>query len=168
MRRIVDVTSCFALTEQEMRAAPLCTHCGFKPGATSGASADAVLHAFDDELDTLTDTWTQTLLANLEDSTAKESVELLEPEAAKLVVAEFTRAGELPNQVQDDFVQALKDALSGLEKVPVTANALRAALLAGGGAATPEELKLRFGRFVGRIGEGCAAGSGAAGGGVTA
>ena len=157
MRRIVDVTSCFALTEQEMRAAPLCAHCGFKPGATSGASADATLNAFDDELDTLTDTWTQTLLANLEDSTAKESVELLEPEAGKLV-AEFTSAGELPDEVQDDFVQALKDALSGLEKVPVTADALRDALLAGGGAATPEELKLRFGRFVDDLAKGASPG----------
>ena len=147
LHRLVNLTSCFALTEREMRTAPICPHCGFKPGSQPGASADAKLNALDAELDTLTDAWTQTLLANLQDATAKESVALLEPEAAKLV-AEFVHAGELPSNVDESFVQALQDALSGLEKVLVPADALRNALLAGGSAATPEELKQRFGRFV--------------------
>ena len=147
LHRLVDLTSCFALTEQEVRTAPVCPHCGFKPGAEPVASAEAALTALDDELDALTDAWTRTLLANLDDPTAKESLKLLEPEPAKLV-AEFIRASKLPDQVTDGFVQALQDALSGLEKVSVTTENLRAALLSGGCPATPEEIKQRFGAYV--------------------
>ena len=153
LRRLVDLTSCFALTEQEVRTAPVCPHCGFKPDSQSGPSAEAELNAVDDQLDTLTEAWTQTLLANLQDSTAQESIELLEPEAAKLVT-EFLRAGKLPDTVDNAFVQALKDALSGLAKVPVPIDALRDALLAGGSAATPDELKQRFGQFVDGLAKG--------------
>ena len=157
LSRLVNLTSCFALTEQEMRTAPICPHCGFKPGGESTASADATLSAVDDELDTLTNAWTRTLLANLQDSTAKESIALLEPEDRKLVTAVID-AGQLPNSVDDGFVQALKEALSGLEKVLVPVDALRNALLAGGSAATPDELKQRFGQFVDDLAKGAPAG----------
>ena len=156
LRRLVNLTSCFALTKHEMRTAPICPHCGFKPGEST-ASADATLSALDDELDALTNAWTQTLLANLQDSTAKESIALLEPEAQKLVTA-FIDAGQLSNNVDDGFVQALKDALSGLEKVLVPVDALRNALLAGGSAATPNELKQRFGQFVDELAKDAPAG----------
>ena len=147
LRRIVELESCFALTEQDLWAAPVCPHCGFKAGAKSSPSAEATLDALDDELDELTDAWTHTLLTNLDDAAAKASTELLEPEAAKLV-AEFAQAGRLPDDVSNDFVQALKDVLSGLEKVSVTTESLRAALLTGGAPAKPEEMKRRFGAYV--------------------
>ena len=153
LNRLIDLTSCSALTEQELYATPVCPHCGFKPGSQSGPSAEAELNALDDQLDTLTQAWTQTLLASLQDATAQESIELLEPEAAK-PVTEFIRAGKLPDDVDDAFVTALKDALSGLEKVPVPIDALRDALLAGGSAATPDELKQRFGQFVDSLAKG--------------
>ena len=167
LHRLVDLTSCFALTEQEVRTAPVCPHCGFKPGGKSDIPAEAALNALDDELDALTDAWTRTLLANLDDPTAKESLKLLEPEATKLV-AEFIRAGKLPNEVTDSFVQGLQDALSGLEKVSVTTENLRAALLSGGCPATPEENKAALRGLCGRVGEGQGAGQGADCGGVTA
>ena len=145
IRPLVELTSCRVPTEQEMYDAPLCPRCGFKPDSQSGASADAILSDVDDKLDYLTEVWTQTLISHL--LVAAESVELLDPEAAKLVT-DFKLSGKLPNDVDDAFVQALRDALSGLEKVPVPIDALRDALLAGGAAATPEELKERFGEFV--------------------
>ena len=147
LRRIVEVESCFALTEQDLQAAPTCPHCGFKAGLESGSSAKARLDALDDELDAMTDAWTQTLLANLNDPAAQASMKLLEPDAADLV-AKFAQAGRLPDELDDDFVQALKDALSGLEKVSVTTESLRAALLAGGAPVEPEEMKRRFGAYV--------------------
>ena len=150
LRRIVELKSCFALTEQDLRTAPTCPHCGFKAGTASGPSAEAALGALDDELNTLTDAWTQALLANLDDPAAKDSVKLLETEAANLV-AEIIRADRLPDAVDDDFVQAMQDVLSGLEKVSVTTESLRAALLAGGAPAKPEEIKQRFGAYVDRL-----------------
>ena len=147
MRRVVDVISCFDLTEQEMQTTPVCPHCGFRINGETGASAAATLDAFDSELDALTGAWTRTLLESLQDATAKESVGLLEAPAVEQLTA-FADAGQLPDEVDDGFVQALKDALSGLQRVPVHVDALRAALIAGGAAATPGDLKQRFGKFV--------------------
>jgi ElaB/YqjD/DUF883 family membrane-anchored ribosome-binding protein len=33
--RLASLKSCFALTEQELEASPVCPHCGFKPAAES-------------------------------------------------------------------------------------------------------------------------------------
>ena len=54
LRRIVELEICFALTEQDLQAAPACPHCGFKAGTGSGPSAEAMLTDLDAELDALT------------------------------------------------------------------------------------------------------------------
>ena len=150
LRRIVELESCFALTEQDLRAAPACPHCGFKAGRASLPSAEAMLDVLDNELDAMTDAWTRALLTNLEDPATKASVELLQPESANLL-AEFVQVGRLPDEVDDDFAGALQEVLSGLEKVSVTQESLRAALLTGGTPAKPEDLKQRFGIYVDRL-----------------
>ena len=50
----------------------------------------------------------------------------------------------LPDDLSQDFISALQDALSGLIKVLFKTEALRAALLAGGSPVTPAEMKKRF------------------------
>jgi hypothetical protein len=55
--RLAGLKSCFALTDKEMDASPVCPHCNFKPGAeTLTSSARTVLDGLDDELDNLVDT----------------------------------------------------------------------------------------------------------------
>jgi hypothetical protein len=146
--RLAALKSCFGLTEQDLKAAPVCPHCGFKPGAEfSTAPAGALLTALDEELDTLVVDWTQTLLANLEDPTTKGNLELLKLEAKKLVT-DFLNKRELPDEIDQDFIHALGEVLSGLQKVPVKTSDLRAALLAGGSPTTPAEMKIRFEEFL--------------------
>ena len=140
--RLAELETCFALMEQEMDASPLCPHCGYKPGAESpSAPIGTVLDGLDDELDTLVNSWTRTLLTNLEDPTTK--VDLLKPESKELV-KNFLKKQALPDELDQDFVHALSEALSGLQKIPVKATDLRDALLAGGSPATPAEMKNRF------------------------
>ncbi len=84
--RLAGLKSCFALTEQELEASPVCPHCNFKPAAEPPAApAATMLGALDGELDKLVENWTQTLLANLEDPTTKGNLSLLKPEPRKLV-----------------------------------------------------------------------------------
>jgi len=72
--RLAGLKSCFALSEHEMDASPVCPHCNFKPGSEPPAApAATMLDALDGELDKLVENWTQTLLANLEDPTTKSS-----------------------------------------------------------------------------------------------
>ena len=142
--RLAELKSCFALTEQDMAAAPLCPHCNYKPGPKQpSAPAGKVLDDLDDELDRLVADWTQTLLTNLEDPTTKGNLELLKPEAKKIVNS-FINNRALPDTLDQDFIYALSEVLSGLQKVPVKTEDLRSALLSGGSPVTPAEMKKRF------------------------
>jgi len=72
----------------------------------------------------------------LDDPTTKSNLSLLKPGPRKLVDG-FLKEGALPDSLENDFIQALKEALSGLTRVPVKIAELRDALLAGGSPVTP-------------------------------
>jgi succinate dehydrogenase flavin-adding protein (antitoxin of CptAB toxin-antitoxin module) len=101
----------------------------------------------DEELDKLVENWTQTLLTNLEDPTTKGDLDLLKPEQKKLVNG-FIKKRVLPDEIDQDFIHALQEVLSGLEKVSVNTADLRTALLTGGSPATPAEMKKRFEEYL--------------------
>ncbi len=142
--RLAGLKSCFALTEQELNAAPVCPHCNYKPGSEpQTAPAAKMLDALDDELDKLVENWTQTLLTNLEDPTTKGALSLLKPEPRNLVDG-FIKKRALPDNLNQDFIFALKEILSGLTPVSIKIADLRSALLAGGSPVTPAEMRKRF------------------------
>ena len=146
--RLAGLKSCFALTEQELDASPICPRCNFKPAAELlTAPATTMLNSLDSELDNLGENWVQTLLANLDDPTTKGNLGLLMPEPRKLVNA-FIKRRNLPEDLGQDFIHALKEVLSGLTKVTVKVEDLRAALLSGGSPAAPAEMKKRFEEYM--------------------
>lgn len=146
--RLAGLKSCFTLTEQELEASPVCPHCNFKPGAEPPAApAATMLDALDGELDKLVENWTQTLLTNLEDPTTKGNMSLIKPESRKLVGG-FIKKRTLPEDLDQDFIHALQEVLSGLTKVSVKLDDLRAALLSGGSPATPAEMRKRFEEYL--------------------
>jgi hypothetical protein len=152
--RLAGLKSCFALTEQELEASPVCPHCNFKPGAEPPAApAATMLDALDGELDKLAESWAQTLLANLEDPTTKGNLSLLKTEPRKLVDG-FIKKRTLPDDLDQDFIHALQEVLSGLTKVSVKTEDLRAALLMGGSPATPAEMKKRFEEYLDHLTKG--------------
>jgi predicted ATPase len=142
--RLASLTSCFALTEQELVTTPVCPHCSYRPSIEPPTvPAKVVLDTSDHALDTLITDWTQTLLTNLEDPTTQSNLELLRPGSRNMVDA-FLKDRTLPEDLTQDFIQALQEVLSTLIKVEVTTKNLRAALLAGGSPVTPAEMKKRF------------------------
>ena len=148
------LSSCFALTAQEIAVSPTCPHCGFRP-ATENPTAPVgeTLARLDDELDGLLSDWTRTLFANLRDPATQENLALLQPERRERV-AIFLDAEELPETVDPEFVESLREALSGLVKVVVKATHLKAALLEGGSPASPPEIKARFDNYLNRLSSG--------------
>ena len=60
------------------------------------------------------------------------------------------QAGELDQA----FIHAMGEVLSGLQKVPVKTKDLRAALLSGGSPATPAEMKKRFEEYLDKLTKG--------------
>lgn len=152
--RLAGLRSCFALTEPDLDASPVCPHCNFRlVTEPDGRAAGQVLKGLEDELDRIHDGWTNTLLSNLKDPTTQQNLGLLKAGARK-IVDEFLKSQTLPEEISHDFVAALQEALSGLAKVVVTTDNLRSALVAGGSPATLSELKKRFDDYLVDISKG--------------
>lgn len=147
--KLDKLKSCASLVESELSASPFCPHCGFRPANEQGdlLPASNVLKQLDDELDRLIDGWTQTLLDNLDDPIIQENFDLLKP-AARSLIDGFISSKCLPDPVTPEFVAALQEALSGLEKINVSSADIRQSLLQGGSPATPEDLRKRFESFL--------------------
>jgi len=147
--KLDKLKSCASLVDSELSASPVCPHCDFRPANEQGDLLPAanVLKQLDDELDRLLKGWTQTLLDNLDDPTIQENLDLLKP-AARGLVDGFISSKTMPDPVTPDFVAAVQEALSGLEKINVSSEDIRQALLKGGSPATPEDLRKRFETFL--------------------
>ncbi|MCP4214851.1 MAG: ATP-binding protein [bacterium] len=146
--RLINLKSCFALTEKNLESSPICPHCGFKPVEESHASpASRVLGELDDRLACLLTEWTQMLLANLENSEIKKKLELLAPGNRDRINA-FIKDEALPETVNREFTDALKEVFSGLEKIIVNRDHIISHLVGDGLPADPEGLKYRFNMFI--------------------
>ena len=109
--RLDELKSCFVLTEQDLRTAPVCPNCGFRPSTEpANTPAGTELAILDGELDKLVADWTQTLLVNLEAPATREHLDLLQPEPKNLVNG-FIKKKELPERIDQDFIQALSEVL---------------------------------------------------------
>lgn len=141
--------SCSSLDEPTLFSVPVCPHCQFRPSAEQLELIPASnrLHKLDDELDQLLADWRQTLLENLEDPFTQDSLGLLPPASRKLIDA-FLSSRELPEPLTQEFVNAVQEALSGLEKIAVKGDEIKQALLQGGSPATPDDLRKRFDTFM--------------------
>jgi hypothetical protein len=159
--RLAGLKSCFALTEQNLDASPICPHCGFRPAGETGtrgeglgaSNAAAMLNALDDELDRMLDNWTKALLSNLEDPITQTNMDLLKIDDREPLEA-FIKSKELPAPLDSNFVHALKEVLSGLVKITVKAQELQQALQVTDGPATPAEMKKRFEEYIDRLSKG--------------
>jgi hypothetical protein len=147
--KLDKLKSCASLVESELAVSPVCPHCGFRPANEQGELLPAanVLKALDQELDSLLDGWQKTLLDNLDDPIIQANLELLKKAQQKLVTG-FLASKALPDPVPPDFVAAIQEALSGLEKITVSSGDIKDALLQGGSPATPEDLRKRFEQFM--------------------
>ena len=152
--RLVGLESCFVLTKEELLASPVCPHCEFRPSLESPVDAGGrVLARLDDDLDGIVGDWTRTLLDNLNDPATRKNLSLLRPPGRKRVGA-FVKEGVLPDPLEPEFIEALQEVLSGLVKVVMKAEDLRAALLTGGSPARPDEMKRRFDGYLDDLGKG--------------
>jgi len=115
-QRLTDLPICFRLISSELDVSHVCPHCGYKPASDKEMmSASTQLDDFECELDLLLEEWTRTLLANLEDSAIKERLSLIKPKQRKLI-QECTEQQTLPDTLTQDFIQALQEVFSELQK----------------------------------------------------
>jgi hypothetical protein len=152
--RLGDMATCTELSEKELETETICPHCTYKPSEHgSSLSAKDTLSQLDDELDRLMQSWTETLIQNLEDPTVKEAIELLEPHQ-KNIVRDLLKTKELPEKIDQEFISTLRDVLSGLEKKEVSLDELKSILFKNGSPVTVEEMQERFNSFIQEITKG--------------
>ena len=147
--KLDKLKSCASLVESELSASPYCPHCNFRPANEQGDFIPGanVLKQLDEELDRLLEGWQQTLLDNLEDPMIQANLDLLKASARELI-KKFVASKKLADPVTPNFVSAVQEALSGLEKIAVSGEVIKAALLQGGSPATPDDLRKRFEIFL--------------------
>lgn len=153
-QKLLGLKTCFALTREELETRPTCPHCGFRPALTrSSMRADATLEQIDDDLDRALEAWSETLQANLSDSSTGENIALLGPERRASIEA-FVRSGELPRPLTSDFIDGARAVLAGLVKLEIDIDHVRTALLDGGSPSAPHEMKQRFATYVDGLAKG--------------
>ena len=149
---LAELRTCFALTEQDLDASPICPHCEFRPSLEVGATTPKVMDQMDTQLSTLTEAWTSTILSNLETPITQANMELLKADGRKPLET-FVASKALPMPVDSDFVRALKEVLSNLVKITVKIDNLSQALQVTDGPATPDEMKKRFDGYIDQLTE---------------
>ena len=139
--KLATLKTCFNLTEPNLQAEPICPHCKFNPAVESGtSSASHILSQIDQLLDTIITNWTEMLIQNLKDEHTQESIALLSSKD-KATLEAFIASKELPDKVDDNFVNILKEVLAGLIKVTINLDEIRRVISKAGGSITPAELK---------------------------
>jgi hypothetical protein len=149
-----NFVSCTNLTIDELRNTPVCPHCNYMPqrdGISGGASTK--IEEAEDVLEKMVTDWTTALLSNLNDPWVKKNMELLRS-ADKVLLDGFIKTGKLPSPINEDFIIALKEALSKLDKVSITVDDIRKILQSSGGPVTPGEIKDCFNNYIDSLTQG--------------
>jgi hypothetical protein len=97
--------------------------------------------------------WLSVILNNLEDPITRENLALLKSEDRERL-ERVLHSRELPSPLDNDFVQALREVLSGLVKVSVKTENLQEVLQVTAGPATPVEMKKRFEEYIDQLTKG--------------
>lgn len=140
-----DLKICWKLQKSELEHSPVCPHCRYRP-KDEKYSQQVTVQQLEKELEELLETWTNTLLTNLNDSELRENIELLSGEQKQLI-KQFMDDKTFGIPVDLRLVQTIKEVLEGIQKVELPLN--RLLQMAGDGSPlTIEELRLRFEQLV--------------------
>ncbi len=146
--RLGRLVTCFSLEPTDLEQGTFCPHCQYRPvEEPQQAPALARLEAAERETEGILAEWTGTLLQELEDPMTRANLNLLTAPSRALVEG-FLAERVLPDPLKPDFLKALCEALSGLERVSLTLEELGRRLEEGGMPCTVEELRGRFERLL--------------------
>lgn len=140
-----DLKICWKLQKSELEHSPVCPHCRYRPKDEKFAQ-QVTVRQLETELEELLESWTNTLLTNLNDSELRENIELLSGEQKQLI-KQFMDDKTFGIPVDLRLVQTIKEVLEGIQKVELPLD--RLLQMAGDGSPlTIEELRVRFEQLV--------------------
>lgn len=148
--QLTQLETCFSLSEYDLLTYTQCPHCGFKP-SSENYSALSILAQLNKKLRLLYHEWTQIVITELNHATPQR--ELLKPQH-QLLIENFLTQAHLPEEISQDFLEAIQEGLMGLVKVTFNFNELYSVLAAGGAPITMEEIQKRFNKYLATLTQG--------------
>ena len=147
--RLGRFKSCFSLISKDLEDSFFCLHCNFRPLGEPKivANINTLITNLDEELEQIEIRWKQTLIDNLNDPAVQVKFSLLSSKK-KILLEDFIKKQELPEEIDIEFIQTLQEVFSGLEKAEIKIEDLKNALTNGGTPCTLEELNNRFKLFL--------------------
>lgn len=140
-KALSTLKTCYQVSEDNLQHTPLCSECKFRSTEVT-TNEKAMLKTLKEELPSIFENWTETLLTNFNDATVKENIELLKPEQQMLIKDLISnKAFTLPVDIR--LIQAINDLLKGINKVVVSLTDIEE-MMANGSPLTVEELRKRF------------------------
>lgn len=148
-----ELKECNALQEEELLYSPICPHCSYNPASQGEEDASFKLSQIKSKLETLLDEWTKTIIENLQDPFNKSTIQLMTDSQQK-TINELLSTETIPDDISDDYVKTLDEALKGLIKKPIERDLFYKKLLGEGKPITVKELRANFDKFVEEISAG--------------
>lgn len=116
---LAGLKTCYSLTSDMLRSNHVCTKCGFTLGS-GDPPVQGRLAAIEEKIDSLLEEWTKVLYNTLSDPGLAEQMEYLKPQQ-RTVIREFLNTRNLPNVVDNYFIDAVSTLLEGFEPVAISA-----------------------------------------------
>jgi hypothetical protein len=146
--KLSSIKACNEVSEFSLESNPVCSVCGYRPAVEQiTGDANYLISQFDLQLDNLISGWTRIILNSLEDPTIQSNIPLLSADDRQLI-QEIIQNQSLPDHINDNLVQALKEVLSGLVKIEISVNHLQKALQMNNGPLTITEIKRKFDEYI--------------------
>ena len=151
--KLLDIRECGKLREEELMTNPQCPHCNYNPSNQGEEDASLKLKQIRSSLEDLLDSWTESIIENLQDPFNKESIRLMSDEEQNSI-KQLIDAQVIPDDISDDYIKMLDTALKGLKKKPVKKDSIYKQILGDGKPITVKELKDNFDKFINSLSEG--------------
>ncbi|WP_026486463.1 DUF6079 family protein [Caldanaerobius polysaccharolyticus] len=145
--RLAALKTCYSLKRSDMEDNSMCPHCGYN-FSDSEQPVYGVLDYVEDKIEEVYESWTKTLLNNIEDPMLQlaENIKYLSIDQRKSI-QQFLSTRKLPDRIDNVFISAVNDLMKGLEKVEVSVSDIKT-YIAGDGPCTVDEIKKKFERYI--------------------
>jgi len=154
-QKLTELKTCKTFDPDQLRHSVTCPDCHYRARAQSGPSALALLEQLEVQLTNLRAEWEKALLDSLAVPEMREQIALLDGRN-KAAIQGFLSHQQLPDPIQDDFIEAISLVLNRFEVRRVTQRELWQALFPESAPATIGELTSRFTELLSRLQDGVA------------
>jgi len=146
--QLASLKAAGSLSDKDLLVDPVPSNSDFRPiNEDLNVSASIKLDNLEDRLEKMINSWTQTLLENLDDPITKDSLGLLNKQD-KSIINDFISDKELPTSVENNFIKALRQVLQGLVPIEISKEEIQQALFVQGSASTVEQIKQRLDQYL--------------------